>query len=883
MKKVLIATLISLFFQVDASHNRAGEITYTWVSGRTYEITVTTYTRDNTVAAGQCEIKIYWGDQTFEDLPRVNGVLGACPTPYRMGEVIGSDLRMNKYVGRHTYPADGSYILNVEDPFRNAGVQNIPQSDLVPFYIETELLISPGLGVNNSPVLTNEPIDDACLNKLFKHNTGAVDIDGDSLAFRLVDCRGDDGIVIPTTYDDQFVMDSVTIDPTNGDMFWDVPRSIGIFNFAIRIDEYRQNNSGLWVRIGFVVRDLQVDVNNCGNNPPVIQPVGPFCVEAGQNLNFDVTATDPDGDDLVLTAFGGPFEVDFPADTFHDEGPTALTANFNWNTDCEHVRKQPYFVSFKAVDMPPDSLGFNQQLADIYTTYITVVAPAPENPLATADNNSIQLNWDQSICQDATGYKIYRREDSFGFVPAQCETGVPDYTGYELLATTTGLSSTNYLDNHDIKRGARYCYMVVACFDDGSESYASEEFCAALPLSLPLLTKVDVLSTDPISGSIAVEWIAPPILDSTNFPPPYSYKVFRADEVDGANFTEITTLSATSFNDIGINTSDRGYNYRVELFSGTTPILVGSSEPASSVYLQLNPADESNQLEFVYNTPWKNERYAIFRLNPLTNIYDSIGESFVPNYVDRGLVNGESYCYRVKSIGRYTADPNLPAPLINNSQISCGTPLDTTEPCAPILSANFSCELDSLILSWQYPSGPACEPDILQYNIYYKASADLNFPEQPLATVSATQNSFMITGESVRGCYAITAIDDAGTDPGGMAHESPLSEVICVESCPEITFPNVFTPNTDGKNDRFLPISYKDIGFVELAVYNRWGGLVYESSAADDILVLGWDGRDQNTGNLCSEGVYYYICRFTPAGHNVPLEQQVTGFFHLFR
>ncbi len=49
------------------------------------------------------------------------------------------------------------------------------------------------------------------------------------------------------------------------------------------------------------------------------------------------------------------------------------------------------------------------KLTDLESVQITVVAPAPQNPTASPIGNSIQLGWDQSICQQAIGYKIYRR------------------------------------------------------------------------------------------------------------------------------------------------------------------------------------------------------------------------------------------------------------------------------------------------------------------------------------------------------------------------------------------------------------------------------------------------------------------------------------------
>ena len=63
------------------------------------------------------------------------------------------------------------------------------------------------------------------------------------------------------------------------------------------------------------------------------------------------------------------------------------------------------------------------------------------------------------------------------------------------------------------------------------------------------------------------------------------------------------------------------------------------------------------------------------------------------------------------------------------------------------------------------------------------------------------------------------------------------------------------TPNDDGYNDTWTPldiVSYKD---ALVQVFNRWGGLVFESKGGDSYNP--WDG--QNQGKELAVGTYYYI------------------------
>lgn len=887
MKYYITGFFISVALLASATHNRAGEITYRWLGGLKYEATITTYTRNCQGCADRCELPINWGDGAEDTLLRQNGPTTPQCAVARSGEVIEAGIKKNIYVGQHTYPSAGSYTLFFEDPNRNGGIANIPNSIDVPFYVQTELLILPALGPNSSPVLTNPPVEKGCINRRFEHNAGAFDPDGDSLAYRLVFSRTTNGQIINTIYDPQLVQDSVEIS-SNGTLFWDLPKNIGEYNFAFQIIEFRKNSNGQWIKLGAITRDMQVRIEGCENRPPEIEPAGPFCVEAGKNLNFNVRVTDNKDtiDDYVrVTAFGGPFVVNNPADRVFAVAKPPIIANFNWNTACNHIREQPYEVVFKAQDSLRDPLF--KPLSDLQTVEITVVGPAPENPAAQSAGRFIDLQWDAAPCANATGYKIYRREQRFGFVPGPCETGVPAYTGYTFLTELSGLNNTQYLDTFNIKQGVEYCYMITAVYPPGIEGFASEEVCGSLPLSLPMMTQVDVRQTSDISGAMGVNWIAPPELDSALFPPPYAYNLYRADSLSGKNYTLLQNFSGlnnTGYIDTPLATQNQGYNYLVSFISGPQADSVGSANAATSVFLEVEGGDMQNTLNMNHSTPWLNESYVIYRETPTgSGVFDSVGISFAERYVDTGLVNGESYCYYVQSSGRYTASDSLPAPLLNRSQVACGKPIDTIAPCPPLLESSFRCGVDSVLtLRWNNPPDSGCASDVEFYNLFYKATAQDVYPSEPIRrNISATELSIDGSRVPKAGCYAVQAVDDADND--GSPNFSELSETVCVEPCPLIRFPNIFTPNGDGINDAFRPVDFQDLGQISIRIYNRWGREVYRSIDADDFYNKGWDGRDQNTGNEVTNGVYYYIFTFIPESLGEQSQQKIKGFVHLTR
>jgi gliding motility-associated-like protein len=97
---------------------------------------------------------------------------------------------------------------------------------------------------------------------------------------------------------------------------------------------------------------------------------------------------------------------------------------------------------------------------------------------------------------------------------------------------------------------------------------------------------------------------------------------------------------------------------------------------------------------------------------------------------------------------------------------------------------------------------------------------------------------------------------------------------ITVDNC-ELSIPNVFSPNGDGKNDFFNLIAEGYTNF-HLIIFDRWGLKIFESSNAANQ----WNGKVNNTGGDCPDGTYYYI--FTandPSG--IPFTNK--GFISLIR
>ncbi|MBL7953296.1 MAG: gliding motility-associated C-terminal domain-containing protein [Flavobacteriales bacterium] len=93
-----------------------------------------------------------------------------------------------------------------------------------------------------------------------------------------------------------------------------------------------------------------------------------------------------------------------------------------------------------------------------------------------------------------------------------------------------------------------------------------------------------------------------------------------------------------------------------------------------------------------------------------------------------------------------------------------------------------------------------------------------------------------------------------GTYPVLLAVESSagcvdtVRSVIVVTVFGRIDMPNVFSPNGDGHNDRFIPLDHTGAP-GSLEIFNRWGQLVFSTKS----LAQGWSGSE------VPDGTYYYV------------------------
>jgi gliding motility-associated-like protein len=851
--------LISLELNSWATHNRAGEITYRWISGYTYEITVTTFTYVLSLA-NRPQLEVQWGDGTSMVVNRIEQI------------VLPNLYYRNKYVAQHSYPGPGTYRILMQDPNRNLGIRNIPNSVNVIFSIETSLIVNPILGESGTPQLLNPPIDKGAVGHKFIHNPAAYDPDGDSLTYRLTPCTEENGMPIKGYTLPLSRPDSIFID-SHGNLTWNAPVDTGFYNIAFLIEKWKNG-----IKLAAVERDMQINIYRTNNEPPVIDTIGNICVVEGSTVEQDIHITDPNNDSILAIAAGGPFIIgpDSAHFTLIKSRRGNATYHFKWTTDCNHVRDLPYQVLIKATDTLTDI-----SLSTFRFFYVHVIGKKPENVIARPGSSSMLLTWSPVSCTNVIGYQIYRKVSPSNFIPDSCETGIPSSAGFVLAGKTNSRLDTLFNDDNNgqgLTKGNIYCYRVVAIYPSGAKSIASDEFCTVLVPGLPALLQVSVDKIGVTDGTIRVSWVKPLHLDTIPANGPYKYVIYRSPDLYGNSLVAIDSFNTIDLNDTvyldkNINTTIYPYSYKVALYNNAPGDyrLLGRQEIASSLALKLVGKDKEIFIDFIKNVPWINTRYIVYRQNPVTSAYDSIGFTDTARFVDLHLKNGVNYCYQAKSIG-YRNNGGLEYTNFNFSHPACTVPVDTIPPCPPILTVSSLCDSFRNILVWTNPNH-SCANDVIGYRIYYSS----NLANDPILLDSIIGNPNDTTyihhpKIGLAGCYAVSAIDSA-------RNESKHSAKMCIDDCAFYKLPNVFTPNGDSKNDVFYAINPNGyVQKVDMKIYNRWGQLVYHTTDP----LINWDGRLLGTNTIVSPGVYYYICDVYEPRLTGLEARNIVGFIYVF-
>ena len=143
MKHLLVSFSLFIFvFTSQASHLKGGYITYKWLSGRTYEVTLVTFSDPNSPAdLNTLSVSLSLGDSDSYIVQR------------SARQIISPSVVENIYTTTHTYQEEGVYMISYTDQSLIDGIVNINggNSTNSTLFLESMLNINGFNGISNSP------------------------------------------------------------------------------------------------------------------------------------------------------------------------------------------------------------------------------------------------------------------------------------------------------------------------------------------------------------------------------------------------------------------------------------------------------------------------------------------------------------------------------------------------------------------------------------------------------------------------------------------------------------------------------------------------------------------------------------------------------------
>ena len=378
MKKfLLILFLIFNFSNFNSAYATSfvgGDLTYTCLGGNTYLITYAYY-HDCSGGSAPTTVNTTFNcssNQAFNFTATLNKIPGtgqevtpgcSCSLTTCQG---GTSFGVREYVyqGQVTLAPCNSWTISVSNCCRNtvSTVLNWPTGQ---FYIETTLnsLYAP---CNSSPSFSNKPISIVCNGKSYCYNHGAIDPDGDSLAYSFSSPKKSSTTAVtyyPPYSVTNFLSSSspLTLDPVTGDICF-TPASNMSSITGIKVEQWRTIN-GVPTLIGTTQRDLQFRVKACPNEIPILSGIDTLNTHTynpndtihnmswaiGQTIDFDINGFDADTAIPNCTIHPENFWLSWnngiPSATFtpfYSSASDSSYAHFQWKPKFTDVATSPH-------------------------------------------------------------------------------------------------------------------------------------------------------------------------------------------------------------------------------------------------------------------------------------------------------------------------------------------------------------------------------------------------------------------------------------------------------------------------------------------------------------------------------------------------------------
>ena len=395
-----------------------------------------------------------------------------------------------------------------------------------------------------------------------------------------------------------------------------------------------------------------------------------------------------------------------------------------------------------------------------------------------------------------------------------------------LTFLNTSQNKERWTNSFDSKPDSAYCYDINLQDQCGLDGPKSRKHC---------FIYLEVSSTHDFNNEL--NWTPYKGWDAVA-----SYTIFRREKSEDP-FESIATVDGNVLHYTDKGLCDKSYEYYVQALNAVKGEKSNSFKvahrPATSLNNTLNDiaiASVSNdqQIEVKWNSS-EFEHFDHFVLNKYESTTSDLVNSIIlydTSYIDYDVQTNEySYIYTVQEVDG--------CGMINDPGRMGKTML---------LRADYNNENHQSFLDWS--AYEEWENGVKEYliSLYSENGDEIIGNVQGNTQFIDPEYHVTLNGSY---CYRIIAVSHTG--------DSSYSNVACIQGDPISYIPNAFSPNGDGLNDRFRPISRfvdhqaQDVLGFRMEIYNSWGELIFRTND----LINGWDGTYK--GVSCQQGAYVYL------------------------
>lgn len=958
-----------------ASHAAGAELIYEWVQDSTYRITFKFY-RDCTGINSPTSVTLCYSN-TCGSIPKTKilqpvaflpdgRVNGSSVSPGCSGFPTTCEDRTSNIPGYQEWWYSGlvtldrqcsTWTFSTYVSARNNSM-NIGSGNL---YVEATLNNAYAQG-NSSPYFSIKPVPYVCLNQPYTFNNGAVDKDGDLLAFEIVQPSSSGGCpsfpsgmafnpaIPPYNLNTNPIQtnNTFTFDNATGQMSF-TPALLGPSTLTVRVKEYRDG-----ILVGSVIRDIQIQVLVCNSVQPQINLQPKSLVNdtvmnnriegcEGVNMSFCFDVISPDSTAILVPDDNHTVSAPGSSVTYTGKGSDSVKGCFTWTPPMGSEGLKVFAVSVKDSACKPPGILFSQTLLmPIYirSKYDMVV----DTTICRKDSIQLKIpvgnvhiwsikpggsglaslsctNCDAPFAKPLTTTTYYVETDYSKFCGQNIDTGtisvrpLPPSTvaasnapicetdtlilegqvisgvlGYEWEGPDNFYSTDRISNIPDVaKKNEGYYYLWTTdgvCRSDADSIYVRVK---ETPDTATISSNTPVCAGDTLmlfsivnDTTVNVHWIGPYTFTAVHPNP----TIDKVSIVSAGRYYAVTEkeqcFGDTVFIDVAVNpqvfasiesTKDEICQYdtiTVKNVAGNNPSTAqylwewnGGSiteegphtiqwfddEKDGKVYLtvtNLNCKAIDSQLIIIHPSP--DDAFS-FELDACVDKPISIEalRDYDLEYqwdFDGGTI-ADSITFNYYKV-YWTASGTKKVVLYTISKNGCRS-----------LGAGHEIEVHDRPTTKivEVSEREICSGDSVLFSAYYDPTYTYSWTPEPYFLNNSTSEVY---GEIRNSEYLyLTA-----TDQWGCTDIDSIS--ILTRPCCKISLPDAFTPNGDGRNDKFRILTIGNHDIQTFKIFNRWGEVIYNSINELDA----WDGKykgveqDMGTYNYyirykCADGNYY--------------------------